>query len=52
MIVGDLDIICAALLPAETYPPLIVDPNAVLCGAITLELFEMISWQSQVSPKV
>ncbi len=42
MIVGDFYIEGIAVFPAEAYPPLIVDPDAVLTLSITGQLFEAI----------
>jgi hypothetical protein len=42
MIVGDFDVISISILEAEAYPPLLVDPNAVLAAAIPAEGLEPI----------
>ena len=42
MIINDLDIFGAAGRPAEAHPELVVYPDAVLPGAVTLESFEPI----------
>lgn len=42
MVVDDLDVVCISSAPDETQPPLSVDADAVLPGAVTLELFEAI----------
>jgi hypothetical protein len=42
MIVGDFDVISIPILEAEVYPPLLVDPNAVLAGSIPAEGLEPI----------
>jgi hypothetical protein len=37
VIIHDLDIVCVPIPPLETDPELIVDPNAVMSFAISLE---------------
>jgi hypothetical protein len=37
MIVDDLDFVCVAIKPHEAYAELIVDSDAVLSAAVTLE---------------
>jgi len=49
MIVNDLDIVRVSVFPAEADPPLIVDPNAMLSGAIVSQLLEAIAgWDPKV----
>ena len=43
MVVDDLDVMGVTCLPAEAYPPLIVDSNAVLATSITPESFQPIA---------
>ena len=43
MVVDDFNVGCVFAVPAETYPPLIIDANAVLAGAIAFERFQAIS---------
>jgi hypothetical protein len=43
MVVDDLDIVCVSRSPAETDPPLLVDADAVLAGAISLELLKAVA---------
>src|SRR5438067_1085403 len=43
MIVGNLDFDGVAVVPAETDPPLFVDPNAVLPGPIALQFLQAVS---------
>jgi len=43
VIVDDLDVVGVPVLPAEADPPLIVDANAVLTGAVTLELLQSVA---------
>ena len=43
MIVHDLNILGSAIVPAETDPPLIIDPDAVLPRAIAREPFEAVT---------
>jgi hypothetical protein len=42
MVVNDLDIF-GAILPYKADPPLIVDPDRVLTGAISLESFKAVA---------
>ena len=42
VIIGDLDIECIAIFPAEADPPLIVDPDTVLAFSVPRQLFEPI----------
>jgi hypothetical protein len=44
MIVNDLYLVGVTISPAKTDPPLIVDANAVLPGAIASELLESVPW--------
>lgn len=49
MIVDDLDVKGIAVLPTETDPPLVINTDAVLSGAIALELVEPIArWHAEV----
>src|SRR5581483_7376554 len=43
VVVDDLDFICLPVRPAETDPPLLVDPDAVLPLAVAFERLEPIS---------
>ena len=43
MIVHDFDIVWAVNTPVETYPPLLVDPDAVLALANSFECLEAIA---------
>jgi hypothetical protein len=43
MIIGDLDLMGSVSHPDETDPPLIVDPYAVLPGAISFEFLQAVS---------
>ena len=47
MIVGDLDFECVAVTPYKANPVLIVDPDAVLSGAATLERFQTIARENR-----
>jgi len=49
MVVHDLHIACLVYGPDETNPKLIVDPNAVLPGAISLERLQSITGKGQVA---
>jgi hypothetical protein len=44
MIIGYLNIIGIRLLPSKTYPPLIVNSDAMLPLAIARELLQSIAW--------
>jgi hypothetical protein len=43
MVVHDLDVKSVALMPPETDPPLIVDPNAKGSGTIALQRFKTVA---------
>ena len=45
MVIDDLYVLWAVRRPSETDPVLIVDSNAVLPFAITLQGFESVSWR-------
>lgn len=45
MIIDDLDLVCVSSFPAETDPPLIIDPDAVLTDAISSQLLQSVSWR-------
>jgi hypothetical protein len=45
MVVDDCDIMGRSLAPPEADPPLLVDPNAVLPAALTLESLKPIAWR-------
>src|SRR5699024_5719744 len=40
VLVNDLHLLWSSVRPYETNPPLVVDPDAVLTGPVTLEGFE------------
>ena len=44
MVVDDFDVPRRAIAPFEAYPPLIVDPNAVLTGTPSFQGLEPIAW--------
>src|SRR5579864_7015175 len=48
MIVDDLNVRGAwrSILPRKTNPPLIVNPDAVLSFAVSLQSFKAITWQN------
>jgi len=49
MVVGNLYRIGVPIVPLEAYPPLIIDPNAVLAPAATLEFLQSVpGWEPQV----
>jgi len=53
VIVDDFDRISLAVMPCETDPPLLIDPNAVLALSIPLQSFQSVSWRdSQVFQRV
>jgi hypothetical protein len=43
MIVDDLDVVRAVLVPCKAYPPLLIDPNAVLPSAVPFQGFEPVA---------
>jgi hypothetical protein len=43
VVIDDLDVVCISGSPAETDPPLGVDPNAMLAGPIPLQLLQTIA---------
>jgi hypothetical protein len=43
MIVRDFHVMCIAVRPSEAHPPLVVDADAVLPGAVSLELLQAVS---------
>jgi hypothetical protein len=43
MVIYDFDVLCASVRPAEAYAELVIDPDAVLTGAITLQGFQPIA---------
>ncbi|OFV91465.1 MAG: hypothetical protein A3G76_15545 [Acidobacteria bacterium RIFCSPLOWO2_12_FULL_65_11] len=45
MIVHDLNLVRAALRPAETDPPLIVEANAVLTSTVPTESLQPVPWR-------
>jgi hypothetical protein len=44
VVIDDLDLEGVAVSPFEAEAPLVVDPQAVLPGPITLQCLQMISW--------
>ena len=52
MVVGDLDIISVAIAPVEADPKLIVDPDAVLSGAIPGKLFQSKAGERKVPQRL
>ena len=45
VIIDDFDIVSVVVAPYEADPPLRVDPDAVLAGAITAQGLEAIAWE-------
>ena len=43
MVIHDLDIPCIPTLEPEAYAPLVIDANAVLAFAVTLQRFEPVA---------
>jgi hypothetical protein len=43
MVVDNLDLLCA-IIPNEADPILVIDADAMLAFAVTLERFQMIAW--------
>jgi hypothetical protein len=37
MVIHNFDVLCASIRPAEAYPESVIDPDAVLTGAIALQ---------------
>ena len=49
MVVDDGDIECISVSPTKADAPLVVDPNAVVAGAIATELLQPIArWDPQI----
>jgi hypothetical protein len=44
VVIDDFDIGCSSIRPNETNPPAIIDPDAVLSGAIAPQRFQTIAW--------
>lgn len=45
MIVDNLDLVGMAVLPHETDPPLVIDPDAMLPLSVTSQCLESIAWR-------
>jgi len=45
VIVDDLHVVGVAVLPGEADPSLVVDPDAELAAAITLQRLEVVPWR-------
>ncbi len=45
MIIRDLDFIDIVVSPLEAHAPLMVDPDRVLSGSLSLQLLQPISWR-------
>lgn len=43
VVIDDLDLVYVSARPAQTNPPLVVDPDTVLCLAVALERLEPVS---------
>jgi hypothetical protein len=51
VVVNDLHLLRSGVRPHEADTPLLVDPDAVLTGPVTLERFEPITWWDAVVVK-
>lgn len=45
MVIHNLDFMSIAGIPAEANPPLIVNPDAVLAGAVSSQFLQSIPWR-------
>ncbi len=45
MIIHNLDIGCITVYPLETHTPLVIDPNAPLTRASTVQTLQAIRWR-------
>jgi len=52
VVVHDLNFECVTVFPLEANPPLLVDPDAVLPSAITLEGLELIRGRNHEIPQL
>ena len=43
VVIGDGNVFCPGLRPAEANPPLVVDPNAVLSASVARELLQPVA---------
>jgi hypothetical protein len=48
VIIGDLDLIRVSILPDEAQPIAVVDPNAVLSGAVAFPCLKRIARRPQI----
>ena len=49
MIIDDFDVVGVPVGPSEADAPLIIDPNAVLAGSISAQLFQAIAgWDTKI----
>jgi hypothetical protein len=44
MVIDDFDVVSLSMVPSETNPELIVDPNAVLSYPVSFKLLKPVSW--------
>jgi len=50
VIIHDFDLVRVALAPYETYPPLVINPNAVLPFSVSAQAFQPIPrWRGQIA---
>jgi len=52
VVIGYLNIMGVAFAPNKTDTPLVVDPNAVLSGAVSPQLFQPVSRQRRQNPEI
>jgi len=45
VIIRYLNIVRIAVTPSEAYAPLVINPNTVLTGSISLELLKSVPWR-------
>ena len=45
VVIGDLDLHGSLIRPDDTYPPLVVDANAVLASPVTSQQFQSMGWR-------
>jgi hypothetical protein len=47
MVISDFNLPGIAIAPYKADPVLVIDPNAILSGAITFERFQSIAWKDR-----
>jgi len=49
MVVRYLNLVCISIMPSEANSPLVVNPNAMLAGAMTGKFFQAVTrWNAKV----